>query len=187
MDLFSSTYRKLLVIRPKGQEILYVTRSLIAFLGAYSRPPFPICLAADAVVSPLRTGLPIISSQDLFSCSILHTECVKFSGMGRAGADLTSPPSLGSLLSLLELSTRDATRRARDKIRSAMRTSEAVSLVVGLRVLPQSTYSLGIGKKTRDSREGEGLKRVALCVGARMYDRGCLRLTERASPFATGT
>lgn len=34
MDLFSSVYNRLLVIRPKGQEILYVTRSLIAFLGA---------------------------------------------------------------------------------------------------------------------------------------------------------
>lgn len=34
LDAFSTTYQRLLVLRPKGHEILYVTRALIAFLGA---------------------------------------------------------------------------------------------------------------------------------------------------------
>jgi hypothetical protein len=78
---------------------------------------------------------------------------------------LPPPLSSCSLLSLLELSSREATRRARDKIRNAIRASEAVSLVVGLRVLPQSVFTLGLGsKKTRESAASEGLKRVALSV-----------------------
>lgn len=42
-----------------------------------------------------------------------------------------------------------------------MRASQAVSLVVGLRVLPQSLFSLGVGKKAREGA-AESLRRVAL-------------------------
>lgn len=33
LDLFSQTYTKLLILRPKNHEILYATRALISFLG----------------------------------------------------------------------------------------------------------------------------------------------------------